>query len=662
ALTRAGIFDAATAIYERALHYDPSAADLALGLDALRAQQGVAGAQRIAYLELSLVDVEENLASWCRVMGAIANIHRNQLGDSEAAVQAYKEVIERAPGDREAHRGLVEIYQDTSDGDALGVELERAISVFEGADKLHAEFALAMLRADSGDATRAVELCDKLLETGSLSSDQLDSIADLAEQQGNAALLRRVQERRVEDSQGPLWRAQELERLGVLLSEELDDKEAGANAFKRAAEESLTVAGEEEYAKTLFERVLDVKPDDREVAEQFVRFCIEAGDWDRITTGFGSRIANDAQRAGQLLLELAERAKTDKVATRYVNVVDEVMEAVQDGEIKHQLAVAKAVVLASDKLYRVDAAQSFRAVIEAYGSPDDEARFETVIRSCPLDDDRTDDQRWLFERRSRSAQDPVPILLEWARVEEEEFADPAAAIVVYERLIEHSPREIRALERAARLKLQCGAYEGALEILRQLHQVSPEAQQPGVRLRIVSLLIGDLERAEEGYAELATLLREQPENPLAIGLAIDGLQLPEQRVLAARAMAPLLESGQRQEALLERVLEALSKTDELIDERKEWYDRLIALKSGAAALKVSCDAAAELPDAAALWDRAETLAASLEKPEPVAEAYERALARELSPELVGTLGKRMLEFHEQWFGDSAVLLPALLNL
>src|SRR5690606_8123312 len=145
-------------------------------------------------------------------------------------------------------------------------------------------------------------------------------------------------------------------------------------------------------------------------------------------------------------------------------------------------------------------------------------------------------------------------------------------------------------------------------------------------------------------------------------LAIDGLQLPEQRVLAARAMAPLLESGQRQEALLERVLEALSKTDELIDERKEWYDRLIALKSGAAALKVSCDAAAELPDAAALWDRAETLAASLEKPEPVAEAYERALARELSPELVGTLGKRMLEFHEQWFVDSAVLLPALLNL
>src|SRR5690606_29668966 len=204
--------------------YDPSAADLALGLDTLRAKQGIAGAQRVAYLELSLIDVEENLHSWCRVMTAIANIHQNVLNDSEAAVQAYQDVIERAPEDREAHRALVEIYQDMSDSESLIKELERAIAVFAGADKLHAEFSLAMLRADAGDVNRALDLCNKLLDTGHLSSEQLDSIADLAEQQGNAALLRRVQERRIDDSNDPLSRAQELERLGVLLSEQLDER------------------------------------------------------------------------------------------------------------------------------------------------------------------------------------------------------------------------------------------------------------------------------------------------------------------------------------------------------------------------------------------------------------------------------------------------------
>src|SRR5690606_5859854 len=101
---------------------------------------------------------------------------------------------------------------------------------------------------------------------------------------------------------------------------------------------------------------------------------------------------------------------------------------------------------------------------------------------CPLDDDRTDDQRWLFARRAGSAADPVSVLLEWARVEEEEFADPEAAIGVYDRLIEQHPGERQALERAARLKLQCGAHEGALEVLRLFQAASPDEQKPGVQL------------------------------------------------------------------------------------------------------------------------------------------------------------------------------------
>lgn len=663
ALTQAGNFDAASAVYEKALQYDPAAADLALGLDALRAKQGIAGAQRVAYLELSLIDVEENLQSWCRVMAAIASIHRNVLGDPEAAAEAYKDVIERAPEDREAHRALVEIYQDMSDNEQLGAELERAIGVFAGTDKLRAEFALAMLRADSGDQGKAVELCNKLLDTGSLTSEQLDSIADLAEQQGNPALLRRVQERRIEDAADPLMRAQELERLGVLLSEQLDDKDGGAEAFKRAAQASLDVEGEEEYAKTLFERVLDVKPNDEETAQQFVRFCIDAGDWDRIPTGMSAMLGVDPVRAASFVLELAKRATEDKVAARYVAVLDEVLDAVAaDADAKQKLLAAKADVLASDPGQRLDASQAFRAVIEEFKRPEDEAAFERFIRKCPLDDDRTDDQRWLFARRAESSQDPVSVLLEWARVEEEEFADPEAAIAVYDRLIESHPGERRALERAARLKLQCGAYEGTLEVLRRLEAAVPKEHQAGVQLRIASLLIGELARPEQGYAELEALLSEHPDNQLALGLGFEGLQSDVNRVLAARALGKVVSKVSAPEAVLTRMLDALAETDELADERSAWYDKLIGLKQGEAALALSCAAASQLPDRLALWERAEQLGTDLELPEPVAKAYEQALARELPQELVAVLGRRMLEFHEQWFGDSAGLLPSLLNL
>ncbi len=661
ALTQAGNFDAASAVYEKALMYDPSAADLALGLDALRAKQGITGAQRVAYLELSLIDVEENVQSWCRVMGAIASIHQKVLGDFEAAARAYHDVIERAPDDREAHRALVEIYQAT-DPAALAVELERAIAVFAGAERLHAEFSLAMLRADSGDPTRAVDLCHKLLDTGSLTGDQLDAIADLADRHGSPALLRRVQERRIEAATDEAARARELERLGMLLSDRLGDASAGAEAFKRAARAVLSIDEEREYAKGLFERALELCPGDHEAATEFVRFCVQTGDWDRISMGVTPMIANDPGRAASFVIELGERAH-EGTAARYAAVVDDVLEvSALDPALRRPLMAAKARALAAAPEQRLAASQAFRGLCEAFGDPGDEADFEQFIRRWPLDDDRADDQRWLFERRARSVADPVEVLLEWARVEEEEFADPAAAIAVYDRLIEAHAGERRALERVARLKLQCGAYEGALETLRQLESVAPLDEKPGVRNRIAALLIGELARPEEGYAELTALLAAHPETQLGLTLALDGLASPLERVLAARSLASVLERLPEREVVLERMLAALAGGDELRVERQAWYDQLIALRQGAEALKLACSAASELPDALELWDRAEQLAHDLELPEPVARAYERALAKDLSQDLVATLGQRMLAFHEQWFGDSAVLLPALLNL
>lgn len=664
ALTQAGNFDAASAVYEKGLMYDPSAADLALGLDALRAKQGIAGAQRVAYLELSLIDVEENVESWCRVMAAIASIHQKELGDSEAAARAYHDILEKAPDHRQAHRALVEIYQAT-DPAALAAELERAISVFSGAERLHAEFLLAMSRADSGDAARAVDLCHKLLDAGSLTEDQLEAIADLADRQSSPSLLRRVHERRIEVAPDDAARARELERLGTLLNDRLGEASAAAEAFRLAARAVAPIDAEREYAKALFERALELGPSDHDAAAEFVGFCVETGDWDRISLGVSPMIASDPARAASFLIELGERAHDGPAAARYAAVVDDALEVETLGApLRRGLMAAKARALATDPEQRLLASRAFRALIEAFGQREDEASFEQFIKQRPLDDDRTDDQRWLFERRAGSADDPVEVLLDWARVEEEEFNDLAAAIAVYDRLLEAHSGESRALEHAARLKLQCGAYEGALDALRRLEAVVPAARKPGVTLRIASLTIRELGRPEEGYAVLTALLAAHPENQLALTLAVEGLASPVERVLAARTLAAVLEKleEQEREPVLERMLAALSGVEELRDERRGWYDQLIALKRGAEALKLASAAAAELPDGLELWERAEQLASDLELPEPVAQAYERALARDLPQDLVASLGQRMLAFHEQWFGDSAELLPALLNL
>lgn len=663
ALGDAEDYAAANAIYDRALMYDPTSPDLAIGMDALRAKEGVPAEQRVAQLELSLIDVEENLVSWCRVMGAIANIKRLDLGDPEDAVSIYRDVIERSPTDRDAHRALVEIYTDVGDQKALAAELERAVGVFTGTDQLRAEFDLAMLRADAGDAGRAIELCGKLLESGQLESDQLDSIADLAEQNEDMDLLRRVQERRVSDIRDPLTRAQELERLASLLVDRVKDPAAGAEAYRRAAREALGITGEEEYAKTLFEKVLEVTPDDRDTAERLFRLCVEAGDWDRAPSGFSALVKMNAPHAGRFLLSFEERAKNDLAAARFVGLADEVIWALEEAdEFRQRLQAAKARVLASDPDLRAEASQAFRALLEAHGQSDDEQTFEKFIADCPLDDARKDDQRWLLQRRARSAEDPVPALLEWARVEEEEFEDPEGALGVYEKILQSRSDERRALERSARLKLQLGEYEGALQLLQALKSAVPAGQRSEVQLRIASLYIDELERPEEGYAVVAQVLLEDITNPEALELAMKGLESAETRVITATALKSVVEANHEPGALLTKLLAALEGTDDLLEERKDWYARLIELKPGEEALELSALAAAQLPSFTDLWKRAEALAQKLERPEPVSAAYERALARELPLELVNALGKRMMEFHEQWFGDSAALLPALLNL
>src|SRR5262249_54373602 len=66
-----------------------------------------------------------------------------------------------------------------------------------------------------------------------------------------------------------------------------------------------------------------------------------------------------------------------------------------------------------------------------------------------------------------------------------------------------------------------------------------------------------------------------------------------------------------------------------------------------------------------LWALCERLARRLERPLPVAEAYARALERPLDGEAAETLGRRVVEFTEEWFEDPervVVLLERVLEL
>jgi hypothetical protein len=77
------------------------------------------------------------------------------------------------------------------------------------------------------------------------------------------------------------------------------------------------------------------------------------------------------------------------------------------------------------------------------------------------------------------------------------------------------------------------------------------------------------------------------------------------------------------------------------------------------ALVTALDEARRSPGDEAAWDQVEILAATLQRPDEVAELYREVLERDLPPVLAASLGRRGAKFCEEWYGESS---PALLGI
>ncbi len=72
-------------------------------------------------------------------------------------------------------------------------------------------------------------------------------------------------------------------------------------------------------------------------------------------------------------------------------------------------------------------------------------------------------------------------------------------------------------------------------------------------------------------------------------------------------------------------------------------------------------AAEATPDDDANWDELEEMAERLQRPDEVGALYRKVLRRDLSNELIESLGQRAAQFHEQWFSEDSPHLAEVLN-
>src|SRR5581483_8025170 len=165
------------------------------------------------------------------------------------------------------------------DGAALSAELVRAAGFVTGERRTALSLRLARTHVELGNRSEALLQYRSLLAHDELPQAAFAEVEELASALGDDALLEQVIAQRVERAPDDRERVRALERLGEAPVKR--DVAGAVDSFRRAAQASRQIEGERATAARLYERILELSPEDRESA----RFSFEAyaarNDFDR---------------------------------------------------------------------------------------------------------------------------------------------------------------------------------------------------------------------------------------------------------------------------------------------------------------------------------------------------------------------------------------------
>ncbi|MEI9950773.1 MAG: tetratricopeptide repeat protein [Pseudomonadota bacterium] len=658
ALASAGDIPHAIETYRRALARDPSSRELMQRIDEMLTEQG-APSERLA-LYSSMLEREADSLRRRELFQRLALLHRRELGDPAAAIAIWRRAVAEEPRDLLLHQSLVDALSEASDTAAVYEELSRVLPLLDPERRNVTLLRLAEVASSRKESVRALEHYRELVQGSDLSDDVSETIEQLAREQNDGKTVQAVLERRLAHTSEPELRANLLERLGNALAWQLEDPSEAARIWLEGGRLSEGLSDQGVRAQRLFTRVLDADPDNREAAERLVELAARAGDFDAVQGAFEVLLrAGDERELVTLILGLEERAVQTGNGKAFLSLVDSALARGLQPARARQVQLAQARALARDPERADSAAEVFRKVLAASdgeGAADAEA-FAAFLSHAERSPKRIDDSRWLFRHRLEHASDPAGVLIEWAHAEETLFDSAKAARKLYREVLERDPERTDALSELARLQTAAGDAKGALESLDSLVTRVEREAKSAVELRRAALLIGSLSRASEALALVEPILAVNPSDAEALRVVHQALSVPESRARAAAILERVAEGSEDPVAradVIEALLAVSNDAPELAAARSRWLMQLLETKTDVPeeALRLALRGAEAAPGEEQLWEFAEQMARRLDQPGPVAEAYTRAIERELPADVADSLGRKVVEFHEEWFDDS----------
>ncbi|MEZ4231016.1 MAG: tetratricopeptide repeat protein [Polyangiaceae bacterium] len=654
ALASLGEVARAIEVLRRAHAYDPTSPGLVARIEELLAEGGSPEERLTFYREALLQPGSPERQK--KLQHALARLLRRELADTPKAIAVWQQILEADPADPLAHTSLLGALRETERFHEAYAESVRALPFLEQGKRSDALAAAAELAVQVGDVPAALDHYRALLDAGALEGSWLGDAERLGMQSSDWSFLTAVLERKLQLTEEPSLALRILDRLAQVASERVEDTTAAAGYWRRAATLAENDLGDARLASEFLRRVLRVSSDDVEAAQRLLALMSLESDWSEMPGVFQVVLAEaTGPVATAQVQQLEPRAQHPSTRLVLADLARAVRSGFPEADVEALLAL-EARSLAAQPEHADRAAECFRAFI-ALGEPSEDRTRAFEVFLGAQEAPRADDWRWLFELRVKAQEDPTPILVEWAAVEEQRLGCVEEARRLLERVLEQEPDHEEALGDAARLASRAGEPKQALVYLGRLRDRAQGEARILADLAYARVLIEGTGDVEAGLEVLHSVLTKHPTQPEALELVKQVLVQPNARAQAAELLDRISQELEDREAgreILETLLSVSKDTPELAERRQEWFLQVVEYRESEqpeGALELCLEAAQENPAEEAVWDVAERLARKLETPEPVRDAYNVALAQATDGDLAELLGRRLIDFYEEWFDE-----------
>jgi tetratricopeptide (TPR) repeat protein len=496
--------DEAIQAYREVLALDPTSRVALDALDALftRRQMWPELAENLE-VQLGLADTDEGQL---KLMLRLAALREREMSQVEAAIDGYRQILERDPTNREALAALERLGGEAGHGLAIAEILEplyrsqgdhqkligvHEVQVAQSEDpnrKVELLQQIALLYEDAaGDANSAFETLARALSVDPSNTDTQHGIDRLARSTGRLLDLARVYEQ--------LAAAQE-------------DSELGSQLYAAAARIFEHDVPNVERAIELYQRVLSIDPHNLSAAESL------------------QALFQGSERYADMSLILQRKALM-----------------LEDSEAQ-KAALYQAALLEEEVLERPREAIAVYQKILDFDAEDD--RSIDALVKLYLSLSAWEELLAIYTKKADlvlDASEKKLILYQVGAVFERELHDVKRAIDTYQRVLELDPDDLTALGRLDVLYQSAGNWNELLGVLTHEAELTQDpAESVSYQYRIAELYerhLGDVERAVELYREILNIIPDHTPTLSALEGIKSGTRAP---LSAASVLEPVYES------------------------------------------------------------------------------------------------------------------------